>query len=197
MIAFRQLALQRGGTPLITSADVRINDGSRVGIVGPNGAGKSSLFKLLLGELTPDQGSIDYTNGLRMAHMAQELDALDRPIVEVVMDGDPALREVEHSLEAARDAGDNHREAELHGHFDALDGYTARSRAEQLLMGLGFTQPQLGAPLSDFSGGWRMRVNQTFTTVEDVAETALYLVTFPSTALTGQSILVSHGWYMQ
>ncbi|MCM2131534.1 ABC-F family ATP-binding cassette domain-containing protein [Larsenimonas rhizosphaerae] len=159
MIAFRQLALQRGGTPLITSADVRINDGSRVGIVGPNGAGKSSLFKLLLGELTPDQGSIDYTNGLRMAHMAQELDALDRPIVEVVMDGDPALREVERSLEVAREAGDNHREAELHGHFDALDGYTARSRAEQLLMGLGFTQPQLRAPLSDFSGGWRMRVN--------------------------------------
>ncbi|HBP77655.1 MAG TPA: ABC transporter ATP-binding protein, partial [Halomonas sp.] len=62
-------------------------------------------------------------------------------------------------LLAAREAGDAHREAELHGLIETLDGYTAESRAAQLLVGLGFVQSDLMRPLSDFSGGWRMRVN--------------------------------------
>ncbi|GEK46441.1 ABC transporter ATP-binding protein [Bisbaumannia pacifica] len=159
MIAFRQLALQRGTQPLIEDADLTLHAGHKAGIVGPNGAGKSSLFKLLLGELAPDKGDVELAGGVRIAHMAQEVEALERPIVDYVLDGDRALRDTEAALAAAQVAGEAHREAELHGQIEALDGYSAPARAAQLLVGLGFAQADLSRPLADFSGGWRMRVN--------------------------------------
>jgi len=159
MIALRQVALQRGTQTLLDNADVTLNNGVKAGIIGANGAGKSSLFKLLLGEIAPDQGDVEMSGGQRIAHMAQEVDALDRPIIEYVLDGDVALRQAEADLLAAREAGEAHREAELHGLIETLDGYRAESRAAQLLVGLGFLQTDLTRPLSAFSGGWRMRVN--------------------------------------
>lgn len=159
MIALRQVALQRGTQTLLDNADVTLNNGVKAGIIGANGAGKSSLFKLLLGELAPDQGDVEMSGGQRIAHMAQEVDALDRPIIEYVLDGDIALRKAEADLLAAREAEEAHLEAELHGLIETLDGYRAESRAAQLLVGLGFVQADLTRPLSAFSGGWRMRVN--------------------------------------
>jgi ATP-binding cassette, subfamily F, member 3 len=159
MIALRQVSLQRGTQALLEGADLTLHAGHKAGIVGPNGAGKSSLFKLLLGELAPDRGEVEMSGGQRIAHMAQEVEALDRAIVDYVLDGDRELRETEAALAGAREAGEAHREAELHGAIEALDGYSAPARAAQLLVGLGFAQADLGRPLSDFSGGWRMRVN--------------------------------------
>ncbi|NOG32583.1 ATP-binding cassette domain-containing protein [Halomonas sp. TBZ9] len=159
MIALRQVALQRGTQRLLDNADLTLNDGVKAGIIGANGAGKSSLFKLLLGELGVDQGEIEMSGNQRIAHMAQEVDALDRAIIDYVLDGDFALRQAETDLAAAQASGAAHREAELHGLIETLDGYSAESRAAQLLVGLGFVQADLKRPLSDFSGGWRMRVN--------------------------------------
>ncbi|GAB3341785.1 MULTISPECIES: ATP-binding cassette domain-containing protein [Chromohalobacter] len=159
MIAFRQLALQRGIQPLIENADLTLHDRTKAGVVGANGSGKSSLFKLLLGELTPERGTVELSGGQRIAHMAQEVEALDRALVEHVLDGHTELRATERALAEAQANGAVHREAELHGEIEALEGYTARPRAEQMLVGLGFTQDDLYRPLSDFSGGWRMRVS--------------------------------------
>ncbi|SDL88140.1 ATP-binding cassette, subfamily F, member 3 [Modicisalibacter muralis] len=159
MIALRQLALQRGTQPLFEEAELTLHHGHKAGIVGPNGAGKSSLFKLLLGELTPDRGQVELSGGQRIAHMAQEIEALDRSITDYVLDGDVELRATQAALEAARESGAATHEAELHGRLEALDGYSAPARAAQLLVGLGFTQAQLDQPLAAFSGGWRMRVN--------------------------------------
>jgi len=159
MIALRQVALQRGTQTLLDNADLTLPSGVKTGIIGANGAGKSSLFKLLLGELGPDQGDVELSGGQRIAHMAQEVETLDRPIIDYVLDGDVDLRQAEADLQAARDANNPHREAELHGLIETLDGYRAESRAAQLLVGLGFVQADLTRPLSSFSGGWRMRVN--------------------------------------
>ncbi|OLO06299.1 ABC transporter ATP-binding protein [Salinicola sp. MH3R3-1] len=158
MIAFRQLALQRGTRQLFAGADLVLHEGQKVGIVGANGAGKSSLFALIRGELGADAGSVEIAGGKRIAHMAQEVSAIDRPLVEYVLDGDVGLRETETALAEAQANGEMQREAVLHGEIEALDGYSARSRAEQLLAGLGFGQDDLYRPLADFSGGWRMRV---------------------------------------
>ena len=92
--------------PVLWGIDLKVPKGKLVGVVGPNGAGKSSLFKLLLGELAPDQGDVEMSGGQRIAHMAQEVDALDRPIIEYVLDGDVALRQAEADLLAAREAGE-------------------------------------------------------------------------------------------
>ncbi|MCH4564647.1 ATP-binding cassette domain-containing protein [Halomonas sp. EGI 63088] len=159
MIALRQVSLQRGTQRLFEGADLTLHAGHKAGIVGPNGAGKSSLFGLLLGQLAPDAGQVEMSGGQRIAHMAQEVEALDRPIVDYVLDGDHELRRAEAALEAARERDDAHREAELHGIIEALDGYSAPARAAQLLVGLGFAQADLERPLADFSGGWRMRAN--------------------------------------
>ncbi|APX91622.1 ABC transporter ATP-binding protein [Halomonas sp. 1513] len=159
MIALRQLSLQRGTQTLIEGAELTLHGGHKAGIVGPNGAGKSSLFKLLLGELAPDKGQVEMSGGQRIAHMDQEIAALDRAIVDYVLDGDRELRATEAALAEAQASGDAHREAELHGKVESLDGYSAPARAAQLLVGLGFAQRDLSRPLADFSGGWRMRVN--------------------------------------
>ncbi|MBY6206463.1 MULTISPECIES: ABC-F family ATP-binding cassette domain-containing protein [Halomonas] len=159
MIALRQVTLQRGAEPLFEGADLTLHAGHKAGIVGPNGAGKSSLFGLILGEIGADKGAIEMSGGQRIAHMAQEVEALTRPIVEYVLDGDAELRRTEAALASAQTEGDHHREAELHGAIEALDGYSAPARAAQLLVGLGFAQQDLDKPLSAFSGGWRMRAN--------------------------------------
>ena len=159
MIALRQVALQRGTQILLEDAELTLHAGHKAGIVGPNGAGKSSLFGLLLGTLAPDRGEIEMSGGQRIAHMAQEVDALDRAIADYVLDGHRELRETEAALASAQERGDANREAELHGVIEALDGYSAPARAAQLLIGLGFHQADLARPLSAFSGGWRMRAN--------------------------------------
>ncbi|WP_136068215.1 ATP-binding cassette domain-containing protein [Modicisalibacter radicis] len=159
MIALRQLALQRGTQPLFEDAELTLHHGHKAGIVGANGSGKSSLFKLLLGELAPDRGEVSLSGGQRIAHMAQEVESLERSILDYVLDGDRELRRTQAALDAASASGEAHREAELHGRLEALDGYSAPARAARLLVGLGFTQADLERPLAAFSGGWRMRVN--------------------------------------
>lgn len=163
MIRFQQVSLARGVKPLLDNVDLTLNPGDKIGLIGANGAGKSSLFAILRGELHADQGKIDYPAKWRMAYVAQETPALERPAVEYAIDGDVALRRLEVELAAAEaepESVDNgHRIAELHGALADADAYTVRSRAEQLLTGLGFTAQQMMRPVASFSGGWRMRLN--------------------------------------
>ena len=194
MIALRQVALQRGTQTLLENADLTLHAGHKAGIVGPNGAGKSSLFGLLLGTLAPDRGEIEMSGGQRIAHMAQEVDALDRAIVDYVLDGDRELRQAEVDLGAARERGDAHREAELHGLIEALDGYSAPARAAQLLIGLGFTQADLERPLSAFSGGWRMRANLARTLF---MPSDLLLLDEPTNHLDLDALLWLEQWLMR
>ncbi len=156
MIEFEQLSLLRGGKTLLESADLRLHDGDHVALIGANGSGKSSLFALLRGELEPDRGSVRIPKQWRIAHMAQEVSASDRPAVDYVIDGHTEFRHVEKAL---AECSDDMAMAELHGQLDALNAYTIPSQAEQLLLGLGFKQAQLQTPVRDFSGGWRIRLN--------------------------------------
>ncbi|WP_372749351.1 ATP-binding cassette domain-containing protein [Litorivivens sp.] len=156
MIEFEQLSLLRGGKTLLESADLRLHDGDHVALIGANGSGKSSLFALLRGKLEPDRGSVRIPKQWRIAHMAQEVSASDRPAVDYVIDGHTEFRQVETELATCRN---DMRLAELHGQLDALNAYAIPSQAEQLLLGLGFKQSQLSTPVRDFSGGWRIRLN--------------------------------------
>ncbi len=159
MITLSSVSLLRSGKVLLEDASATIHAGQHVGLVGANGCGKSSLLAMLTGGLHPDKGNLSFDVGRGLAHMAQEIDALDRNAVEYVLDGDQQLRTIEQNM-AAAEAGNKHeRLAELHEQLLLADGYTARSRAEQLLHGLGFSHQELGKNVRDFSGGWRMRLN--------------------------------------
>jgi len=159
VIRFSQLTLIRGAKPLLEAADAVINPGERVGLVGANGSGKSSLFALLRGELHADKGEVDFPAHWRIAQVAQETPALERPAVEYVIDGDTGLRALEERLAAAEKASDGHLIGELHAALGDAGRYTVRSRAERLLAGLGFSSDQFSHPVASFSGGWRVRLN--------------------------------------
>jgi len=159
MIRVVNLSLIRGTQLLLEGADVAIQPGERLGLIGANGSGKTSLFALLRGELHADKGDAEFPAQWRLSHVAQETPAVERSAVDYAIDGDTTLRRLEAALAAAEAANDGNRMAELHAALGDADAYTARTRAEQLLMGLGFTIAQLTEPVAGFSGGWRMRLN--------------------------------------
>ncbi|MDQ5848146.1 MAG: ATP-binding cassette domain-containing protein [Pseudomonadota bacterium] len=159
MIRFSQVTLIRGTKPLLEGADVIVNPGERIGLIGANGSGKSSLFALLRGELHTDKGEVDFPAHWRIAHVAQETPALERPALEYAIDGDANLRNLEERLSLAEGSDDGRLIGELHAALADADVYTVRSRAQRLLTGLGFSPEELERPVASFSGGWRMRLN--------------------------------------
>ncbi|MBY4675515.1 ATP-binding cassette domain-containing protein [Marinobacterium arenosum] len=159
MILLQQVSLHRGPLAILEQADLTIHQGWKVGLIGANGAGKSTLFSMILGQLQPDGGDFQLPSQLRIAHMAQEVDASERRAVDYVLDGDELLRQVQHQLTVAEAADDAHRIAELHAKLEDLHGYSAESRARQLLAGLGFSEADGDKPVRAFSGGWRIRLN--------------------------------------
>ncbi|ELF6476797.1 ABC transporter ATP-binding protein [Vibrio cholerae] len=159
MITFSEIQLLRGGKPLLEQASATIHPGDKVGLVGKNGCGKSTLFALLKDELTIDAGSFSKPAHWELAWVAQETPALDRTALEYVIDGDREYRELERQLMDAEAADNGTKVADLHGKIEMVGGYSIRARASELLDGLGFTQEQMSWNLTQFSGGWRMRLN--------------------------------------
>ncbi len=159
MIQLNQLSLQRGHLRLLDKAQLTIHANQKVGIVGANGVGKSSLFKLILGQLQPDEGDLQLPGNLTIAHMAQEVADSEQRAIDYVLDGDHQLRSVQQALTDAEQSDNHHRIGELHAHLDAIDGYSAEARAHQLLNGLSFSTADAERPVNTFSGGWRIRLN--------------------------------------
>ncbi|AUB77892.1 MULTISPECIES: ABC-F family ATP-binding cassette domain-containing protein [Spiribacter] len=159
MIQLRDITLRLGPDPLLEDARLTVHAGRKLGLVGANGTGKSTLFALLRGELSVDAGEVSIPNDWRMAWMAQETPGVPRPAIEYVLDGDSALRAAEAEVEAAEASGDGERIAYAHADFGAAEGYDARARAGMLLHGLGFDPAVQERPVSEFSGGWRVRLN--------------------------------------
>jgi len=159
MLALSNISLRRGRKVLVEGASFQIHAGQRMGVIGANGCGKSSLFAMLLGELEPDDGEFAIEAGDVIAHVAQESPRGGVSAVDYVMDGDQELRTVQAAIadgEAAADKPDLHL---LYERMEAIDGFTAESRASRLLHGLGFAADDYTRPVNEFSGGWRMRLN--------------------------------------
>jgi len=159
MLNFSDISIRRGTRVLFEKATFNLYRGEKIGITGENGSGKSTLLALVRGEVAPETGSFDMPGNLAVAYVAQELSATDQPAIEFVLDGDAELRAIERQIAAAEAADDGHRLAEHYGHYDAIGGYHARSRAATLLHGLGFTTRDEQRTVREFSGGWRVRLN--------------------------------------
>jgi ATP-binding cassette subfamily F protein 3 len=159
LIQFKNLTLARGVKVLVEGASFQLHPGHKVGLTGANGAGKSSLFALLRGELHAESGDLDMPPHWVIAHVAQETPALSDAAIEFVLDGDMELRSVEQALIDAEAKHEGEKVGELHARLSEIGGYSARARAAELLHGLGFSTADLARPVSDFSGGWRVRLN--------------------------------------
>lgn len=159
MIVFSSLQIRHGAHLLLDNATATINPGQKVGLVGKNGCGKSTLLSLLKNETGVDGGSFSYPGNWQPAWVNQETPALPIAAIQYVIDGDREYRPLEQALHLANEQKDGHAIATLHGQLDAIDAWSIRARAASLLHGLGFSNEQLERPGSDFSGGWRMRLN--------------------------------------
>ncbi|WP_435218856.1 ABC-F family ATP-binding cassette domain-containing protein [Luminiphilus sp. nBUS_07] len=194
MIILEDIALRRGPKLLMQGASTTLQPGQKLALIGANGTGKSSLFAMLLGELSADQGQIRGMTGLRVAHMAQELEVSDDTTINFVMAGDAAVYRLTQNIAKAEQAEDYERAAYLYQEMEVLDGYSAPRRAEQLLLGLGFTQPDLQASVTEFSGGWRVRLNlaRALMTPSDVL-----LLDEPTNHLDLDTMLWLQGWLLR
>ena len=158
MITLNNVSLRRGAKLLLDKATVTLNPGEKVGLVGRNGAGKSTLFALLNGTLHEDGGDFSIPKVWRMAQVAQNMPETEESATDFVIAGDTRLIELRQALEAAELAEDGM--AMAHAHVDLADAgeHDATSRAQALILGLGFKVSELDQPVNSFSGGWRMRL---------------------------------------
>ena len=192
MLNFVSLSLRRGRRLLFSDATFNLFRGEKIGITGQNGTGKSSLLSLVRGDLTPEAGSFEMPRNLEVAHVSQELHASEREAIEFVLDGDQALRALEARLAEAERSEDGARlVADLYERYGALGGYDARSRAGQLMHGLGFQSSDEQRPVSAFSGGWRVRLNVAQALM---CRSDLLLLDEPTNHLDLDAIVWLEGW---
>ncbi len=158
MIVLRDVQLRRGAKVLLERANVTLHPGEKVGLVGANGIGKSSLMALLLGQLHEDQGECVFPTSWRIAQVAQHMPESEAAATAFVLEGDTRLQEAQAQLQLAQDSHDGMALAHAHNSLEDAGVHDASSRAQTLLLGLGFAPHELEQPVNSFSGGWRMRL---------------------------------------
>ncbi len=158
MIILRNVTLRRGTKTLLDKTSVTINPGEKVGLVGRNGAGKSTLFGLINGTLHEDGGDFSMPSAWRMGQVAQDMPETDQSATDFVIDGDVTLLAARNEVADAEASDDGMRMAEAYMALHDAGEHDAASRAQALILGLGFSVAQLENPVDSFSGGWRMRL---------------------------------------
>ena len=158
MITVRDVTLRRGAKVVLQGTTFTLNPGEKASLVGRNGAGKSSLFSLLTGRLQADAGDVEIPPRWQVGEVAQHMPETADGATDFVLEGDLPLQRAQVALREAEAADDGHAMAEAHAALEEAGAFDARSRAQALLLGLGFRTSQLDAPVNSFSGGWRMRL---------------------------------------
>ena len=172
MISVDGLTVEFGGTTLFKDISFQINEKDRIALMGKNGAGKSTLLKILAGVRTATRGSVSVPKGCVVAYLPQHLMTEDgRTVREEASQAFAHLLETEAEINRLNDElatrtdyeSDDYmalieKVSELSEKFYAIDMTHFEENVEKTLMGLGFTRNQLDSPTSDFSGGWRMRI---------------------------------------
>ncbi|HYA72683.1 MAG TPA: ATP-binding cassette domain-containing protein, partial [Roseiarcus sp.] len=155
MLHINDLTYRLGERLLIDRATAALPTGAHVGLVGRNGAGKTTLFRLICGEISAESGSISIPKQTRIGRVEQEAPGGGQALIDFVLDAD---RERSALLAEAEEASDPLRIAEIQTRLVDIDAHAAPARAARILSGLGFDEPAQNRALSEFSGGWRMRV---------------------------------------
>src|SRR5271166_756598 len=154
MLAIESLVFNAWGRRFFDRATVTLPVGAKVGLVGRNGVGKSTLFKLILGQLSPDSGDIGVPKGARIASVDQEHPATPVSLLATILAADVEREGLTNELETA----EPERMGEIYARLIEIEADRAPARAAEILSGLGFSTADLDRPMAEFSGGWRMRV---------------------------------------
>src|SRR5690554_5727738 len=167
MISINNLTFEIGARALYDEANWHIKPGEKAGLIGANGTGKTTLLKLIVGEMKPTSGTISMAKDLKIGYLNQDLLSYqsDKSILHVSMEAFERQNELHDQIEELlkkleTDYSDDilHKLSDKQAEFETLDGYNIEYRAAGILAGLGFNEEQQQRKLSQFSGGWRMRV---------------------------------------
>jgi len=172
MVSVNNLSLYFGGQDIFKDISFMVNKGDRIGLTGKNGAGKSTLLKVLAKELTPNNGNVSVPNGIIVGFLRQDLDFEDgRTVLEEAQTAFEFLNDVELRMNQAnkqlteRTDYESAEYLEIISEFNELEerfrmagGNDTAAEISQVLTGLGFTQYDFERQTTEFSGGWRMRI---------------------------------------
>ena len=191
MLSFNSLDLVLGGKELFDNISFTIHQNQKVGLVGVNGSGKTSLFKIITKQIEVDSSCFSHSPDLRISHLAQEVKSSDKKAIDYVISGDYELVKIMEKISIAEKNEQFELVASLYEQYSILDGYSANSKAQKLMNGLGFKQTDLNKSLNEFSGGWRVRLNLAKTLMQP---SDLLLLDEPTNHLDLDAILWLANW---
>ena len=170
MITFSRVNKQYGRQVLFVDASFQLNPGEKVGLVGPNGAGKTTVFRMIVGEESPDEGEVSVPKKLTIGYFRQDVEEMSgRSMLDEAIAGSGRVGDLHHELESLQHAmadparaGDMDtivaRFGEVQEEYEHLGGYALESQAREVLYGLGFDDERIDGDVGALSGGWKMRV---------------------------------------
>ncbi len=164
MISTANITMQFGAKPLFENISVKFTDGNRYGLIGANGCGKSTFMKILDGSLTPTAGNVSITPGERLGKLHQDQFAFENhTVIDTVIMGHPELWAVKQERDRIyalpeMTEDDGMRAAELENRFGEMDGYSAESRAGELLLSAGIAEALHESLMREVAPGWKLRV---------------------------------------
>ena len=164
MISTANITMQFGSKPLFENISVKFGEGNRYGLIGANGCGKSTFVKILDGSLTPTSGNVSLSPNERLGKLHQDQFAFEAySVIDTVIMGHEALwkiKEERDRIYALPDMTEDEgmKVAELETQFAELDGYSAESRAGEILMGAGIAEELHFGLMSEVAPGWKLRV---------------------------------------
>lgn len=172
MLSLENISLQLGARELLDGVSVLINPGERAGLVGPNGAGKSTLLKIIAGQVEPDGGTMNMAKDATVGYLPQDgvEPEPDLTVMEEVesafgdiLDLEQQVRDIQQRLSETEKGDPDHqkimeRYGILQSELERSGAYSLHADIEKVLMGLGFKPDDFSRPVSEFSGGWLMRI---------------------------------------
>ena len=167
LLGLQNVTFEFGARAIVEDATWHIQPNERIGLIGYNGTGKSTLLKVLTGQYSPNNGTVEKGRETTIGFLHQDLLSFDTDdsILDVAMGAFEKVKQLEKEIEALgkelERTGDEtlaHDYADKLHELEVLDGYSIHHRSEEILQGLGFANADLQKPYKNFSGGWRMRV---------------------------------------
>ncbi len=164
MITTSNITMQFGAEPLFENISAKFGNGHRYGLIGANGCGKSTFMKILSGELTPSSGNVSVSTGHKVSTLGQDQFAFEENnVIDTVIMGDAPLWKVKQErdaiyAQAEMSEADGMRAGELESEFAEMDGYTAESRAGEILLEAGIEESFHFGSMAQVAPGWKLRV---------------------------------------
>lgn len=164
LISTANITMQFGAEPLFENISAKFGNGNRYGLIGANGCGKSTFMKILSGALTPSSGNVSMTPGLKLGVLSQDQFAFEQfSVIDTVIMGDRKLWEIKQERERIyalpeMSEADGMAVAELESEFAEMDGYTAESRAGDILLQAGIEESLHFGLMQQVAPGWKLRV---------------------------------------